>query len=130
MSFCSKCGAELPQNARFCGKCGEPVFLGFRQPISASNPNNIYVQQPQPTIQISEKSHNGVGTAGFVFAILSIFLGWIPVLGYVINFLGFLLSLIGIFKRPRGLAIAGLIISLLDIIIILVGVAFIKSLFT
>ena len=23
--FCSNCGAVLPKNARFCGKCGKPV---------------------------------------------------------------------------------------------------------
>ena len=33
-------------------------------------------------------------------------------------FLGFILSFIGIFKSPRGLAITGFIISIIDLIIL------------
>lgn len=61
---------------------------------------------------------NPIGTTGFVFAILNIFLGWIPVVGWIIWFLGALLSFIGVFKRPKGLAIAGLIISFIGLILI------------
>ena len=66
------------------------------------------------------RKYNGVGTAGFVLALIALFLGWIPVLGWIIWALGIILSFFGIFKEPRGLAIAGLIISLIGIILLLV----------
>jgi len=67
-----------------------------------------------------QKKSNGIGTAGFVLSIIALFLGWIPMVGWIIWFLGFLFSFIGIFKKPRGLAITGLILSLIGIILILV----------
>ena len=61
----------------------------------------------------------GIGTAGFVFALLGILLSWIPVVDFVIWFLGLLFSFIGLFKSPRGLAITGFILSIIGIIIII-----------
>ena len=63
---------------------------------------------------------NGIGIAGFVLALIAVFLGWVPVLGWILWFLGALLSFIGVFKQPRGIAIAGLIISFIGIILLLV----------
>ena len=65
------------------------------------------------------KESNGIGTAGFVLAIVALFVGWIPVLGWVVWFLGLILSFVGIFRRPKGLSIAGLVISLIGIILLL-----------
>lgn len=61
---------------------------------------------------------NGLGTAGFVLALLAIFLGWVPVLGWIMWFLGALFSVIGLFRMPRGLAIAGTVISFIDLIVL------------
>jgi hypothetical protein len=66
-----------------------------------------------------EKKSNGIGTAGFVLALIALFLGWIPVLGWILWFLGLVLSFVGVFRLPRGLAIAGLVISLIGIILLL-----------
>jgi hypothetical protein len=68
--------------------------------------------------QVESKS-NGIGIAGFVLALIALFLGWVPVLGWILWFLGLILSFIGVFKLPRGLAIAGLVISLIGVILIL-----------
>lgn len=79
------------------------------------------------TIIIREESRksNGLGTAGFVLALLVLLGCWIPVLNWILWLLGFIFSFIGIFKSPRGLAIAGLCISLVDLIplILLLGFA-------
>jgi len=66
---------------------------------------------------------NGNGTAGLVFALLTIFFGWFPVLGWIMWFLGLLFSFIGVFKSPRGLAIAGLIISIIGLVYLLLYTA-------
>ena len=67
-----------------------------------------------------EKPSNGIGTAGFVLALLNLFLGWIPVLGWILWLLGLIFSGVGVTRKPKGLAIAGLVISLIGIIFLLV----------
>tara|TARA_B100001939_G_scaffold341589_1_gene351430 strand:+ start:459 stop:746 length:288 start_codon:yes stop_codon:yes gene_type:complete len=69
--------------------------------------------------QVQKKS-NGIGTAGFVLALIALFLGWIPFLGWIIWLLGLIFSFVGVFKSPRGLSIAGLIISFIGIIMLIV----------
>lgn len=66
------------------------------------------------------RQSNGIGTAGFILALLSLTLIWIPIINIIIWALGLLFSFIGLFKRPRGLAIAGFIISSIGIIIMIV----------
>ena len=71
----------------------------------------MYVQQQNQT--------NGIGTAGFVIALVALFLGWIPFLGWTLWLLGLILSAVGITRNPKGLAIAGLVISLIGIILLI-----------
>lgn len=78
----------------------------------------------QTIIVETEKKGNSMGTAGFVLAILAIVFSWVPVLDFILWFLGALFSFIGIFRKPKGLAIAGLVISFIGIIIL---VAFIGT---
>jgi len=70
------------------------------------------------TVFVQKKS-NGVGVAGFVLALIALFLGWVPVLGWILWVVGLILSFVGVFKKPKGLAIAGLIISFIGILMIL-----------
>ena len=72
-------------------------------------------------INQQENKSNGIGTAGFVLALIALFLGWIPFLGWIIWILGAIFSFVGVFKSPKGLSIAGLVISFIGIII-LIGV--------
>lgn len=85
------------------------------QPYHQQNNSMPY----QQTIVVNQPSSNGLGTAGFVFSLITLFLGWIPVLGWILWFLGAIFSLIGVFKAPRGLAIAGLIISFIGLIVLI-----------
>lgn len=79
-------------------------------------------QQPQQTIilQQEQKKSNGMGIAGFVLALVGLFLSWVPVLGWIIWLLGLIFSCVGLFRRPKGLAIAGLCISCLGLIFLIV----------
>lgn len=75
--------------------------------------------QQQVVIQMAEqKKSNGLGTAGFVLSLIAIFLCWIPILDWILWALGLIFSFVGVFKRPRGLAIAGLVISLICVVIL------------
>ena len=87
------------------------------------------VQQPQgkdvqgQTIiinQPAEKKSNGIGTAGFPFALLGLIFYGVPVLGWILWVLGLIFSLIGVFRTQRGLSIAGLVISFLGLILLIV----------
>ena len=83
---------------------------------------NTPPQQPyQQTVSIQqvEKRSNGIGTAGFILALVTLFLGWIPVFGWILWVLGLIFSAVGVTKRPKGLAIAGLVISLIGIVFLL-----------
>lgn len=86
-----------------------------------TRPNEMRNDNQGQTIIINQqkKESNGIGTAGFVLALISLFIGWIPVLGWIAWLLGLILSFVGIFKNPRGLAIAGLVISLVGIILLI-----------
>ncbi len=80
------------------------------------NPQN----QQRPTVIINQAESNGIGTAGFVLALIAVFLGWVPFLGWIIWLLGLIFSAIGVSRQPKGLAIAGLVISLIGIILLIV----------
>ena len=78
------------------------VIQPNNEPTTSGNPT-IIVNQPVP-------KSNGMGTAGFVLALLALFLGWVPVVGWILWVLGLIFSCVGVFRTPKGLAIAGLII--------------------
>jgi len=85
------------------------------------NQNNEQSSQGQTIIiNQQQKKSNGLGTAGFVLALIALFLVWVPVLGWILWLLGLIFSFIGVFKKPKGLAIAGLVISLIGIIVLIV----------
>lgn len=71
---------------------------------------------------------NSIGTAGFTLAIIAFCLDLIPVvgifLGGIIWLLGAIFSVIGIFRKPRELAIAGTCISFFWIVftILMLGI--------
>ena len=77
-------------------------------------------QNNDRTIVIEQriKRSNGLGTAGFVLALLGLIFCWVPVLDWILWLLGLIFSFIGVFRAPRGLAIAGLVISCLALILI------------
>ena len=90
--------------------------------------NNNYppqnYQQPQHVyVQVPEKKSNGMGIAGFVLSLVTILFSWAPGVNWILWLLGLIFSAIGMFRQPKGLAIAGLVISLVGLVIILVVVS-------
>lgn len=70
--------------------------------------------------QAPSQGSNGLGTAGFILALLALIFCWVPVLDWILWILGLVLSFCGVFKAPKGLAIAGLVILLIGLILIVV----------
>jgi len=56
---------------------------------------------------------NWFGIFGFIFALSAIFWGKIPLLGLILLSLGFILSIIGLFSKPRIFAFWGVVISII-----------------
>lgn len=120
---CPYCGEEIPETATKCMYC--TAWLKEEQPplqplVTPVQP----IVQPQAQLQAAPvqpaKSKNGFGTAGLVLSILGLALFWVPIVDLILWFLGFLFSFIGMFKRPKGKAIAGLIISVISIVVIII----------
>ncbi|MCD8303367.1 MAG: zinc ribbon domain-containing protein [Prevotellaceae bacterium] len=107
---CEECGQMVSEQASTCPHCGASLKTDSTSPA----------QQAQQTIYVNtEHRSNGLGIAGMVLAILAFFLGWVPVLGWILWALGAIFSFIGLFKSPRGTAIAGFIISFIGLILII-----------
>lgn len=117
---CPECGAEISDKATACPKCGNPM-------AGVASVNVTANAQPAPVVNVVTSKSNGIAVAGLVLAILGLVLGWVPVLGWVVWFLGLLFSFIGVFRAPRGCAIAGLILSLIDLIVIVVFLGAVAS---
>lgn len=80
---------------------------------------------PQPTIIVNQTTPeapktNGMGVAGFVLALLGLLLSWVPSLNWILWVLGLVFSFVGVFRNPKGFAIAGLIITFIGIITLLI----------
>lgn len=119
MKHCIYCGAEMPDEAKFCGVCGKPFSgeqlqqLTVTQQVVASQ----QVQQ-QPNMVIIQQQSNSIGTVGFVFSILSFILFVLIVIFdlklfefitvcVIVALVGYFCSMVGIYRKPNGLAIAG-----------------------
>ena len=65
-----------------------------------------------------EQKTNGAGIAGFVLALLTVPIVFMQIpVGLLLWLLAFILSMIGMFKEPKGFAIAGLIICVVIFLI-------------
>lgn len=128
-TFCVNCGSTVPQGSAFCPSCGQkvispapstpaPSVAPVVTPTAVTAPMTAYPQgqlyRPPPT--------NGQAVAGFVLSLVGLFLSFlvIPVV------LAVVFSAIGISRagqiemetgqaKGKGLAIAGLIISILSV---------------
>jgi hypothetical protein len=79
-----------------------------------------------PMINPERTAQNGVGTAGFVLGLVGFLLSFIPIIGLVawpLVILGLVLGLIGVARARkgratnRGLAIAGVVLSVLGLVV-------------
>lgn len=65
-------------------------------------------QQPVQNVYVEAQPTNGLGTAGFIVSLA----GLLCTAG-VLSPIGLLLSFVALFKRPRGMAIAGFVLGLI-----------------
>lgn len=138
--YCPKCGAENADGVKFCAKCGNGLSgaekgataAGANSAATGASSINASVEShPTPqgstvttiNLQTPQVDKNPIGVAGFILALIGVFVSWVPILGWVVWILGALLSIIGLFKKPKGMATAGVILSFIDLILLLFVVA-------
>lgn len=86
---------------------GQQPYQGQQPPYQGQQP---YQQQPyqqqgypqQIIINQQPARKNGLGTAGFVLAILALVFCWVPFLDFIFWILGAVFSVIGLFKARAG----------------------------
>ena len=54
--FCNQCGNKLPENSKFCNKCGSPVVNQEHKPVANTQHNDIFsnslhINEPQKVIR-------------------------------------------------------------------------------
>ncbi|MFC2022993.1 DUF4190 domain-containing protein [Chloroflexota bacterium] len=100
--YCPKCGAENPEGASFCQKCG----AGLTQPIPASAP------APQQPIVMQAERTSGMAITSLVLGIVGFIINPLSVLAIIFGAVA--LSQIG--KDPtlkgKGMAVAGLVLGI------------------
>ena len=107
--LCAKCGANFPDDVKFCPNCGAPV----------QNANANYQAQPQYQnvyYQSNAVPGKGLGIASLVLGICSILLVGSYVVGLVLGIVGLCLGVSSIKKakavgRSNGIAVAGIVCS-------------------
>ena len=65
------------------------------QAATSSNGQTVIINQ-------QVRKTNGIGIAGFILALISLLICWIPILSWVLWVLGAIFSFVGLFKTPRG----------------------------
>lgn len=92
----------------------QPQYQQPQQQFAQQYQQQYPQQYPQSVYEPERKSKNVPGLLGFIFSLVSITTIWIPfihILAWILLIPAFILSIIGIFKRSKGLAIAGLAIA-------------------
>lgn len=111
--YCSNCGAKIDDQSRFCDLCGTPV--GIQEPAQS-----VPANEPVADAAVVDKKapFSGFCIAGLIMPF--IFMGAI----------GLPLSILGVVdcnkngKRGKGLGIAGIIFSILNILETIIGIVF------
>ena len=131
MKFCGNCGAQLEDGAQYCPYCGSRFEGETRQSESTdaqTQPVPHYTTQPRyatPVVQPSQASRktNGFAVAGFVLGLVSVVLSWcccfplLPILGIVFSAMA-LSQIPKTGEGGKGLAVAGLVVSILCIVFV------------
>lgn len=117
MSFCSICGNQLEDNARFCSKCGSPIAAPTEstpaEPVYSTPVYAPIYNAPAVIPEVTGKTKAlgfvgmGLGIGGLVFAVLGILY---TLIGMDFDGLGFGFSIVfSIFSMP--LSVVGRILA-------------------
>lgn len=80
------------------------------------DPSEAGSQPGSIRVEVSDEGrHNQFGIAGFILLLVSLLGCWVPVMNLITCILGLIFSIIGLFRQPRGFAVAGFTVSVICI---------------
>ncbi len=107
---CPNCNSELMPESKFCPNCGAKV--------ETNEVKEGEVVQNQNTAS----SGDSAALVGFILGLCSIIAWFIPLFGYPVTIIGIIFSVLGLKSTTRkGMATAGLILSIIFLIITLLN---------
>ena len=119
----------LPDDAPIDGDAIPQPVPGATSPTDTTGAytpsSDIPVQGLEQTVFTNEdrsgeyNNHNWVGIVGFIIAIVAACTSWFWGYGWFVWLVGAVVSFVGVFFNPKGFAIAGLVISLVGLIILI-----------
>jgi len=142
--FCKNCGTELKDGALFCHGCGAEIKKVQSAPVNENVIANTDVinEKPQPTeaqptyapspflqpyamntpVQSEKKDSSGFAVASLVLGIISL----LPIccVNLITAILAFIFGLISLKSSKKGLAIAGIVLSIIAVLIAVVTIIF------
>jgi len=112
--FCPMCGTSVPENSNNCPMCGNLINY---------NQNNMYNQQPNMYVNQPIYNNQPDMTKPDGFAIASLILGIISLVGCIGNLLILPFAILGIIfgcvsKRTKGMKTAGIVLSSIAIVLV------------
>ncbi len=88
-----------------------------QQPSATTPPAQGAATPPAPAAPIAVSvPHRGKAVAGMVLGIIGIFAWFLPFIGYPVTIVGIILSTIGLKSDKKGMAITGLVLSIIFLI--------------
>jgi hypothetical protein len=89
--------------------------------VDAKNVQQLVTQDESGTnIRVIYAEPNKPGIAGFILALIAVFVGSVPVIGWIIWLVGMILSAIGLSRTPKNFAVAGIVLSIVSFVVLLI----------
>lgn len=110
--FCPRCGHENANGELFCAMCGES--------LKEKPKPNIFKNDQPGFYYVEDRRYSGKAIAGFILSLVGII-----VAGIICGTIGIVFSILGLSeirnqnRRGYGLAVAGLVISIIDVIAVI-----------
>jgi len=127
--FCKNCGAQQPDNSKFCTSCGSSIAAAqqpIQQPVQSA-PQQQFSQAQQSQQQFSQpivaqqmtQAGDGEATTSLICGIAGLVLCWIPIIGLILNILAIVFARKAKGKGSIGAkATIGMVLGIVAIVIV------------
>jgi uncharacterized membrane protein YvbJ len=121
--YCAKCGAQNPDDGKFCQKCGAALTQ-----VAAASPAPAAASATMPQPAVTTRT-SGLAVASLVLGIIGFFINPLCILAIIFGGIGIAQTGKDPTLKGRGMAVAGLVLGIIVIalwivILIWVGSAF------
>jgi hypothetical protein len=127
MAVCPNCKSNNVDDAKFCANCGVKMPDASATPVAPVPP----VMTAEPAKK-GNPQHNGKAIAGLILGIASMVFCWLWFIALPVSVVGIVMSAIGLKSQKSGVAVGGLVTSILGfilmvIILFVIGITILNS---